>query len=481
VTRATATIESTSPPFSRALAERIRHLRFDDLPGDVVARAKHSILDWFGVTLSGWSDPLVGKLTDVVVAEGGREAATLVGSGRKVSASQAALVNGAASHALDFDDVHLGSRVHPSVPVVPAALAVAERDRRDGRALILAFVAGVETQSTIAAVMGEAHYRRGWHNTATFGMFGAAAAAGSLTGLTADQLLDAFGIVATQAAGLRVSFGTACKPLHAGHAASQGLLAAALAREGFTGRRDALECADGFAAMQGGEDSLARMAAALDSHGALDKDYFHTRSINFKFHASCYGTHGPIESALGLRAQLQGALPDSLAVHVEPQYMSVCNIATPSSPLEAKFSIRHAVALALLGHDLADGNSFSQTMIADPAVAGLRERISVASDDGLKRATARIEARLPDGTTLSAGADVSQVEADLARQGRRIEAKFAACARNDLSDGGIARTIDACRELERISDVTELVSALRDAGAPGRDARIPAAAREAIP
>jgi 2-methylcitrate dehydratase PrpD len=463
------------------LADRTSHLRFDDLPGDVVARAKHSILDWIGVTLSGWSDPLVGKLTEFVVAEGGREAATLVGSGRKVSASQAALVNGAASHALDFDDVHLQSRVHPSVPVAPAALAVAERDRRDGKGLILAFVAGVETQSTIAAVMGEAHYRRGWHNTATFGMFGAAAAAGSLGGLTTDQLLDAFGIVATQAAGLRVSFGTACKPLHAGHAASQGLIAAALAREGFSSRRDALECADGFAAMQGGEDSLARMAAVLDSHGALDKDYFRTRSINFKFHASCYGTHGPIESALGLRARLQGALPDRIAVNVEPQYMSVCNIATPKSPLEAKFSIRHTVALALLGHDLADGNSFSQTLIADPAVAGLRERISVVSDAGLKRATARIEARLPDGTTLSADADVSQVEADLDRQRQRIEAKFAACARDHLNDSGIAGIIDICRELEQVADMTELVSALRDLRAPGRDARTPAAARKAIP
>src|SRR5450756_409372 len=251
------------------------------------------------------------------------------------------------------------------------------------------------------------------------------------------------------------------KPLHAGHAASQGLIAAALAREGFASRREALECADGFAAMQGGEDSLVRMAAALNSQGALDPNFFHTRSINFKFYASCYGTHGPIESALGLRAQLGGTLPDSLAVNVEPQYMSVCNIATPSSALDAKFSIRHTVALTLLGHDLADGNSFSNAMIADPMVADLRERISVASDAGLKRATARIEARLPDGTTLSAGADVSQVEADLARQGQRIEAKFAACARDSLTGNGIAGVIDLCRKLEQVTDVTELVSALR--------------------
>lgn len=481
MTLATTATHPSPPRFTRALAERVGRLRFDDLPRDVVLRAKHSILDWIGVTLSGWSDPLVGKLTRVVAAEGGREAATLLGSRRKVSASQAALINGAASHALDFDDVHLRSRVHPSVPVVPAAIAIAERDRRDGKALILAFVSGVETQSAIAAVMGDSHYRRGWHNTATFGMFGAAAAAASLTGLTADELQQAFGIVATQAAGLRASFGTMSKPLHAGHAASQGLIAAALAREGFTSRQDALECADGFAAMQGGEDSLTQMSAALNSQGALDPDFFHTRSIIFKFHASCYGTHGPIESALRLRAQLMGAQPESLAVSVEPQYMSVCNIATPTDALEAKFSIRHAVALALLGHDPADGDSFSDAMIADPAVAGLRERVSVAGDAGLKRANARIDARLPDGTTLSAGADVSQVETDLARQGQRVEAKFAACARDSLDGASIAKMIDICRELEGVADVTVLFSTLRDSGIARRDPETPTATFQAAP
>lgn len=463
------TATSNPPPFTRALAERACNLRFADLPQDIVVRTRHSILDWLGVTLSGWQDPLVDKLTRVIEAEGGEPAATLVGSGRKVSASQAALVNGTASHALDFDDVHLLSRTHPSVPVVPAALAVAERDRRDGRALITAFVAGIEVQSAIAAVMGEAHYKRGWHNTATFGMFGATAAAGHLLGLTVEQMQHAFGIAATQAAGLRVSFGTMCKPLHAGHAASQGLTAAALAREGFTSRSDALECADGFAAMLGGEDSLLKMAAALDSHGALDRDHFHTGVIMFKFHASCYGTHAPIESALRLKQQLNGRLPENLDVSVEPQYMSVCNIAVPSTPLEAKFSIRHAVALALLGYDLADGESFSAATRNDPKVIDLRERIRVAGDAGIKRANARIDARLGDGSTLSASGDASRAETDLAHQGRRVEAKFAICAREGINETSIARTVEMCRELERVGDVTTLLAALRTPGTQERD------------
>jgi 2-methylcitrate dehydratase PrpD len=462
-----AAAEPLRPPFTRALAERISRLHFEDLPSDVVVRAKHSILDWLGVTLAGWPDPLVSKLSRVIEIEGGRECSTLLGSRRKVSASQAALVNGTASHALDFDDVHLSSRVHPSAPVVPAALAIAERDRRDGKALIAAFIAGVEAQSTIAAVMGETHYARGWHNTATLGMFGAAAACGSLAGLTAEEMQRAFGIAATQAAGLRVSFGTMSKPLHAGHAASQGLIAAALAREGFTARPDVLECGGGFATMLGDQESLQRMAALLDSHGALGPAPFHARSIIFKFHASCYGTHAPIESALLLREQLKGAVLDRLNISVEPQYMSVCNITTPTTPLEAKFSIRHTAALAILGHDLADGDSFSDAMVADPEVAQLRKRITVAGDPSLKRANARIDARVLDGTTLSVSADASKPETDLARQGRRVEAKFATCARNSLSGSGIAKAIEIFHDLDHVEDVTAAIRALQDFHIPG--------------
>jgi 2-methylcitrate dehydratase PrpD len=265
-----------------------------------------------------------------------------------------------------------------------------------------------------------------------------------------------------------VSFGTMCKPLHAGHAASQGLTAAALAREGFTSRGDALECADGFAAMLGGEDTVQEMAAALDAHGGLDPKHFHTGGIMFKFHASCYGTHAPIESALRLKEQLQGRLPANLDVSVEPQYMSVCNIAAPSTPLEAKFSIRHAVAATLLGYDLADGESFSAATRDDPKVVSLRERIRVAGDAGIKRANARIDARLGDGGTLSASADASRAETDLAHQERRVEAKFAICARGSINETSIMRTIEMCRELERVSDVATLLAALRTPGSAER-------------
>jgi len=198
----------------------------------------------------------------------------------------------------------------------------------------------------------------------------------------------------------------------------------------------------------------------------------------FKFHASCYGTHAPIESALKLKEQLQGRLPENLHVSVEPQYMSVCNIAVPSTPLEAKFSIRHAVALALLGRDLADGESFSAAAYTDPKVIALRERIRVVGDTAIKRANARIDAHLADGSSLSVSADASRAETDLSYQARRVEAKFASCARESLNEDSIARTIEVCRELDRVADVTALVAALRSSGVAGRDSsRRPQAVR----
>ena len=442
---------------TRALAAHGASLNFDRLPADVITRAKHSILDWVGVTLAGWSDPLVAPLVGFADAEGGAAVSTLLGLGRRSSASQAALINGAASHALDFDDVHLLSRVHPSAPVLPAVLALAERDGLGGRALILSFVAGVEMQSSLGALLGNAHYRRGWHNTATLGAFGAAAACGRLLDLSTEQVQHALGIVATQAAGLRAVFGTMCKPFQTGRAAANGIMAADLARAGLTSRTDIFECAVGFAEIAGEQDFDIRttaMAHALER--AADRDDFHTRSIILKYHASCYGTHAPIEAALRLRDRLDGAAPEAVEVVVEPQYMSVCNIATPHDPLEAKFSLRHTVALALLGRDLTDGSGFALAAIDDPQVAGLRDRTTVTSDSGMRRACAQVSVRLRDGRNLVMESDASRAELDLTRQARRVEAKFRALAEPHLGRARADELVGVCRELERVEDIASL-------------------------
>jgi len=435
-------------------------MSINQIPPEIVTRAKHSFLDWIAVTLAGWSDPLVQKLIAYCDDEGGRPVATMLGEGRKTSVSHAAVINGSASHALDFDDVHLPSRVHPSAPVFPAALAVCERDGLSGEALITAFVAGVEIQSGIATVMGEAHYGRGWHNTATLGTFGASAAAGRLLGLSREEMQVGFGIAATQAAGLRAAFGSMSKPLQTGRASANGVMAASLAKAGFTSRTDVLECAEGFVEVEGAAPGDgAVFAAGIETLGT---GLFHTRSIIFKFHASCYGTHAPIEAALRLRTLLGGQPPRSVQVIVEPQYLSVCNIQTPGDPLEAKFSLRHTVALALMGRDLSGDAAFCLETITDPAVVELRSRISVTANGAMSRACARVIASTTDGSEHTIESDASQPEMDLSLQGRRVEDKFRALCSAHLSPSRREAVIDACRNLEQLGRVQTLIDLVAD-------------------
>lgn len=443
-------MERNGPDLTRALVAHALALRGDRIPPEALVVARHCLLDWIGVTLAGWQEAPVRILLAELNEEGGRPAATLIGSGARTSAQNAALINGTAGHALDFDDVHLASRVHPSAPLFPAILASAECCGASGRQVLEAFLAGVEVQSRIAAFMGESHYRQGWHNTGTLGSFGAAAAVAHLSGLDVAATCQAMGIAGTQAAGLRAVFGAMAKPLHAGRAAANGLLAARLAARGFTSHQDILGAPDGFAAVQSRELRPEAMLAAPERLAAS--------SILFKYHASCYGTHAPIEAALRLRARTRGRSDaiEGMRLEVEPQYLSVCNIPEPCNGSEAKFSLRHAVALALAGRDTMAAESFSEAACADPALQALRTRIAVAGDASLPRATARLQVVIGD-ETVEATANVSAPEPDLTQQGHRLRDKFRTLTEPLLGVAAAARIIALCDGLDTAPDVTMLL------------------------
>src|SRR6185312_9609642 len=225
-------------PITRELARRTAALRYDELPLDIRQWTRHCVLDWLGVTLAGAREELSQILAADAAEQGGTPMARLIGRDAIVPTQQAALVNGAASHALDYDDVNMTLGGHPTVAVLPALFALAEANGASGAALIAAFVAGYETLCRVSALVAPGHYARGYHTTATVGGFGAAAACANLLGLDAAGTATALGIAGTQAAGLKSMFGTMCKPLHAGKAAQNGLLAATLAARGFTSRAD---------------------------------------------------------------------------------------------------------------------------------------------------------------------------------------------------------------------------------------------------
>jgi 2-methylcitrate dehydratase PrpD len=430
------------------------------LPPEIAEIARHTLLDWLGVLCAGWSDPAVALLEAEIRDEAAAPRATLLGSGFRTSARNAALVNGTASHVLDFDDVHLRSRVHPSAPLWPAIVALAERERAGGAQALAAFVAGVEMQSRLALVMGEEHYRRGWHNTATLGMFGATLASAVLLGLDVKQTQHALGICATQAAGLRAAFGTMCKPLHAGHAAALGVQSASLARRGFTSRTDLLESDGGFVELYASARENGSIAAAL-----ADAPDYQARTILFKYNASCYGTQAPIEASKALGERVAGRLDEieSIEVLLEPQYLSVCCIPVPATGLEAKFSVAQMVALTLAGWSTVDARSYSDAALQDPQIRRLRELVKIAAHPQQPRASADVGIVLRNGSRFDTHFDMSKPETDLGRQRENVASKARSLLGERLDASRIDYIVQTALSFDTVEDVSSFVASFAEA------------------
>ncbi len=404
---------------TRALAQRAAALGWDDLPEPARELARQCVLDYLGCAVAGAGDRLVRLLLDEMTEAGGAAQAMVIGHRVRLPALAAALVNGAASHALDYDDVNLAMPGHPSVAILPGLLALAELKGSSGREVITAFVGGYETACRIGMALQPGHYALGFHSTGTVGSFGAAAACARLLGLDADATAVALGIAGTQAAGLKSEFGTMCKPFHAGKAAQNGLLAARLAARGFSSRVDLLECAQGFAATHG-PDFSPEAALAEPENG------FHLYANLFKYHAACYMTHAPIECARRVRRD-HGSSPDRIAavtLRLDAGCDRICNIPAPVDGLQSKFSLRQTVAMALAGIDTASLAAYSEKTARDPNLIRLRDMVTLDFHEGWPSTLAEIEVEFADGKRVSARHDAGVPAADIAEQGRRLAAKF---------------------------------------------------------
>jgi len=442
---------------TRTLAELVVQSQYDQWPEDAIVVAKQCVLDLIGVTLPGASEPLSQILRAEAEDEGGNAKAGLVGQSGRVNCRQAALINGAAGHALDYDDVHWAMLGHPSVPLLPAVLAVAEDVGASGEDILNAFIAGYETQCRVGRAVGGGHYQRGWHGTGTIGVFGATAASARLMNLTAEQTAQAFGIAGTQASGLKSMFGTMCKPYHAGHAASIGVGAARLAARGFTSRSDVLETEQGFADARGDKINLDH-AFEEPEHGT------YVRGNLFKYHAACYLTHSSLEATKHLRdkEQVKPEMIESVRLKVDPGHFKVCNILEPQTGLEAKFSLRLTNAMAFHGLDTADIATFSDANANRDDLNQHRDKVTVEEwTDRTSNNAVEVVVKLKDGQEVSRIHDVAIAADNLDEQWQSLESKFTSLAKPVLGENKAGAFIGACHELERTTarDLVALTAA----------------------
>ncbi len=423
-----------SSEVTRSLAEWTHNWSTDDVDSEVRQAARHCLLDWMGVTLGGIDDESASIARAEVLEQGGADHATIVGTPYRTGIMNAALANGTAGHALDFDDVHDWLTGHPTVVSMTALLALAEREGFSGRHLIDAFIAAVEVACRVGRYVAPSHYATGWHATATVGAIGAAAGAARAVGLDADGVARAMGLAASQAGGLKSMFGTMCKPLHAGKAASNALLAVQLARRGFSARTDILECEQGFnAAFSGGGNS----GLALEGLGRPRA----VRDVLFKYHAACFGTHAAMDAIAQVR-DAQNVSTDEVErveLHVPASNLAMCNIPEPQTGLEAKFSMRFTAAMSFAGVPTGDADIYNEQTCSREDLVALRDRVSVNGDSDLGKFEAEAVVHLRNGVVHRAHADAGIPESDLARQERRLSEKFMLLAAPVLGEKGAAK------------------------------------------
>lgn len=396
-------------------------LRAADIPASTRQIARFSLYDWMVCGVAGVGEPLAGILRDMMAAEAGRPVASVIG-GAAVPARAAALVNGATSHALDYDDTHFGHVGHPSVVIYPAALAVGEETDAPAAEVADAFLLGAEASVRIGMLLGAVHYNRGFHQTATAGAFGATVAAGRLYGLTSDQMRAALGLCATRASGLKSQFGTMGKPYNAGIAAANGVECAALARAGFTSADDGLEGPQGFVPTH----SDAPVTAGL--WDAPPPGRFLFDDVKYKLHACCHGTHAMIEALAALKAAKNLRMADVAAIRLRtsPRWLRVCDLKAPRTGLEVKFSYVWLAGMVLTGVSTAADRAYTDALAGDPALAGFARKVEVSGDDGVGDMQAAGEVVLTNGRVLPFAHDLAApvapavLEASLRQKGRGL-------------------------------------------------------------
>ena len=430
-------------------------------PADARRRAAVAILDTIGVMLAGVTEPASRIVQSMVSAEGG-DACSLVGTAMRASLGGAALANGTAAHALDYDDMCFVSLAHPSAPLVPALLALGESTGASGPELLDAYIVGFEIEARLGGLMNPRHYRRGWHCTSTIGTIGAAAAVARVLRLDASASGHALGIAASEASGLKENFGTMIKPLHAGLAARNGVHAGLLAKGGMSASGRALDGSQGLLHAMDSEH-----VASSDAFADLGERWEIVETgITVKLYPSCAGTHPALDALLDLRrrGRFGPADVEQITIDVDSVTPTILIYERPASGLEGKFSMPFCAAAAVV-FGRVGLETFDAPTLSNDDVTAIMRRVTMRVEpslDGIAPALtqARVTVQLRDGRVLTQHANGARGYPARPATDDELDTKFLQCARRALPEALCQRALETVRAFERLTDIRQLTAAL---------------------
>ena len=439
-----ATAKPAPPPVTHILARYLVNARYEDLPANVRKEGTRTLLNWVGVAVGGSRHETVERAISALGPFSGPAQASLLGRSERFDIMNAAFLNGVSSHIFDYDDTHLKTIIHPAGPVVSAILALSEYRPCSGKEFLNAVVLGVETECRIGNAVYPNHYDVGWHITGTAGVFGAAAAAGKLLGLSEQQMVWALGLAASQPVGLRESFGSMNKSFNPGRAASNGLFAALLASKDYTSSDGMIEAKRGWANTISTKQDWAEITDGLGTR-------FEALLNTYKPFACGIVIHPAIDAAIQLRnaEHLQPEQIERVELRVHPLVIELTGKKTPQIGLEGKFSIYHSVAIALID-GAAGEKQYSDRAVRDPRTIALRDKVSTVIDPAIKPEQVDMTIVLTDGRRLHKYIEHAIGSVEVPMTDAQLETKFA-----DLADGILPKAqarmlMDTCWQVEKL-------------------------------
>jgi len=435
---------------THALAHYVVTASYDDLPANVRKEGVRTLLNWVGVAIGGSRHQAVESAVAALAPFSGPQQASLFGRRERFDIMNAAFINGVSSHIFDYDDTHLKSAIHPAGPVASSILALSEMQPVSGKDFLNALVLGVETECRIGNAVYPNHYDAGWHITGTAGVFGSAIAVGKLLKLSEQQMVWAIGLAASQPVGLRESFGSMNKSFNPGRAASDGIFAAMLASKNFTSSDGMLEAKRGWA------NTVSTKQDYNEILGDLGKRY-ETLLNTYKPFACGIVVHPAIDAAIQLRNEnkLTADQIDHIDLKVHPLVLELTGKKTPHEGLEGKFSIYHAVAVALV-EGAGGEKQFSDRAVNDPVIVALRGKVNPVVTPGIKAEQVDMTIVLKDGRQLHRYIEHALGSVEVPMTDKQLEAKFTDLADGILPAPAIRRVMDACWNVETLPNAAEI-------------------------